>query len=155
MDAMAATLDSLRVRAAEAHDVPALVRLFAQLGYQTDEAVVGEQLRVFARSSARTLVAEAQGGRIVGAATMAIHPRLHSARPAAQLTALITDSEARRSGVGRALTEAAAAHAREAGCERLYVRTNRRRAESPPFYRSLGFLETHLTFDLPLIRTEQ
>ncbi len=53
------------------------------------------------------------------------------------------------------LTEAAAAHAREAGCERLYVRTNRRRAESPPFYRSLGFLETHLTFDLPLIRTEQ
>jgi hypothetical protein len=28
------------------------------------------------------------------------------------------------------------------------VRTNRRRPESPPFYRSLGFEEDHLTFDL-------
>jgi N-acetylglutamate synthase-like GNAT family acetyltransferase len=150
---MAPTLDSLRVRAAEARDVPALVRLFAQLGYQTDEEVVGEQLRIFARGTARALVAEAQGGRIVGAATMAIHPRLHSARPTAQLTALITDSEARRSGVGRALAEAAAGHAREAGCEKLYVRTHRGRVESPPFYRSLGFQETHFTFDLPLTRT--
>jgi N-acetylglutamate synthase-like GNAT family acetyltransferase len=57
--------------------------------------------------------------------------------------------------VGRALTEAAAAHAREAGCEKLYVRTNRRRAESPPFYRSLGFQETHLTFDLTLTRIDR
>jgi len=52
--------------------------------------------------------------------------------------------------VGRALTQAAAEVARAAGCEKLYVRTNRRRQESPDFYRSLGFLETHLTFDLPL-----
>jgi N-acetylglutamate synthase-like GNAT family acetyltransferase len=152
---MAPTLDSLHVRAAEARDVPALVRLFAQLGYQTDEALVGEQLRIFARSTAHALVAEARGGQVVGAATMAIHPRLYSARPTAQLTALITDKEARRLGVGRALTEAAAAHAREAGCEKLYVRTNRRRAESPPFYRSLGFQETHLTFDLTLTRIDR
>ena len=62
----------------------------------------------------------------------------------------MTDRTARRHGVGRALTSAAADIAREAGCEKLYVRTNRRRQESPPFYRSLGFEDTHLTFDLPL-----
>jgi GNAT superfamily N-acetyltransferase len=62
----------------------------------------------------------------------------------------VTDRAARRHGVGRALARAAAEIAREAGCEKLYVRTNRRRQESPPFYRSLGFEDTHLTFDLPL-----
>ena len=85
-----------------------------------------------------------------GVATIAVHPRLYSRAPSAQLTALVTDRAARRHGVGRALARAAAEIAREAGCEKLYVRTNRRREESPPFYRSLGFQETHLTFDLPL-----
>ena len=79
---------------------------------------------------------------------MAIHPRLYSRAPSAQLTALVTNRAARRHGVGGALTRAAAELARAAGCEKLYVRTNRRRQESPPFYRSLGFEETHFTFDL-------
>jgi GNAT superfamily N-acetyltransferase len=152
MTTMVHTLDSLHVRTAEARDVAALVRLFAQLGYQTDATVVEKQLASFGGNAAHALVAEVQGGRIVGAATMSIHPRLHSVMPTAQLTALITDQEARRLGVGRALTEAAATRAREAGCEKLYVRTNRRRGDSPPFYKSLGFQETHLTFDLFLNR---
>jgi N-acetylglutamate synthase-like GNAT family acetyltransferase len=144
----------VRVRPARADDAPALVRLFAQLGYSTDEPTLRAQLEQFGQRGAKALVAERADQKVVGAATIAIHPRLYTRAPSAQLTALITDSEARRSGVGRALAEAAAAHAREAGCEKLYVRTNRRRAESPPFYRSLGFHETHLTFDLPLTRTE-
>ncbi|HSP19696.1 MAG TPA: GNAT family N-acetyltransferase, partial [Myxococcaceae bacterium] len=94
--------------------------------------------------------AELKTQALAGVATVAVHPRLYSPTPAAQLTALVTDRAARRHGVGRALTHAAAAVARAAGCEKLYVRTNRRRQESPPFYRSLGFEETHLTFDLPL-----
>jgi N-acetylglutamate synthase-like GNAT family acetyltransferase len=139
----------LRVRTAHDDDAPSLVQLFAQLGYPTDEAVIRQQLAQFARSNAQALVAEVEG-RLVGAATVAIHPRLYSRHPSAQLTALVTDGEARRHGVGRALTQAAAELAKSLGCEKLYVRTNRRRQESPPFYRSQGFEETHLTFDLRL-----
>lgn len=145
----------VRVRPARADDAPSLVRLFAQLGYTTDEPTLRAQLEQFGHGGAKALVAERGDRKVVGAATIAIHPRLYTRAPSAQLTALITDAEARRLGVGRALTEAAAAHAREAGCEKLYVRTHRRRAESPPFYRSLGFQETHLTFDLPLIRIDR
>lgn len=138
------------VRSARQDDVPALAQLFEQLGYATDEPTLRSQLEHFGRGSAFALVAELSSHTLAGLATVAVHPRLYTRAPSAQLTALVTDRAARRHGVGRALTRAAAEIAREAGCEKLYVRTNRRRQESPPFYRSLGFLETHLTFDLPL-----
>jgi len=138
------------VRPARPGDVPALVQLFEQLGYATDEPTLRAQLEHFGRGGAFALVAELSTQALAGLATVAVHPRLYSRAPSAQLTALVTDRAARRHGVGRALTRAAAEIAREAGCEKLYVRTNRRRQESPPFYRSLGFEDTHLTFDLPL-----
>ncbi|HEY1905710.1 MAG TPA: GNAT family N-acetyltransferase [Myxococcaceae bacterium] len=136
------------VRSARPGDVPALVQLFEQLGYTTDEQTLRAQLEHFGHGGAHALVAVLPTHALAGLATLAIHPRLYSRAPSAQLTALVTDRTARRHGVGRALTRAAADLAREAGCEKLYVRTNRRRQESPPFYRSLGFEETHLTFDL-------
>jgi GNAT superfamily N-acetyltransferase len=136
------------VRSARPGDVPALVQLFEQLGYTTDEQTLRAQLEHFGHGGAHALVAVLPTHGLAGLATLAIHPRLYSPAPSAQLTALVTDRTARRHGVGRALTRAAADLAREAGCEKLYVRTNRRRQESPPFYRSLGFEETHLTFDL-------
>ncbi|HEY1333987.1 MAG TPA: GNAT family N-acetyltransferase [Myxococcaceae bacterium] len=138
------------VRPARQGDAPALVQLFEQLGYTTDEPTLRTQLEHFGRGGAFALVAELSSHALAGVATVAVHPRLYTRSPSAQLTALVTDRAARRHGVGRALTRAAAEIAREAGCEKLYVRTNRRRQESPPFYRSLGFAETHLTFDLPL-----
>ena len=138
------------VRPARPGDVPALVQLFEQLGYPTDEPTLRTQLEQFGRGGAHALVAQLASHTLAGVATVAIHPRLYTRAPSAQLTALVTDRAARRHGVGRALTRAAAAIAREAGCEKLYVRTNRRRQESPPFYRSLGFEETHFTFDLRL-----
>jgi len=140
------------VRLARPGDVPALVQLFEQLGYTTDEPTLRAQLEMFGNGSAYALVAELASHALAGLATVAVHPRLYSRAPSAQLTALVTDRSARRHGVGRALARAAADIAREAGCEKLYVRTNRRRQESPPFYRSLGFEETHFTFDLPLGR---
>ena len=139
------------VRSARPGDVPALVQLFEQLGYTTDEPTLRAQLEQFGHGGAHALVAELPTHALAGLATVAIHPRLYSRAPSAQLTALVTDRAARRHGVGRALTRAAAELAREAGCEKLYVRTNRRRQDSPPFYRSLGFEETHLTFDLHFV----
>jgi aminoglycoside 6'-N-acetyltransferase I len=140
----------VQIRPARPEDAPGLVQLFEQLGYTTDLATLRAQLEHFGRAGAHALVAELASHALAGVATVAVHPRLYSRAPSAQLTALVTDRAARRHGVGRALTRAAAEIAREAGCEKLYVRTNRRREESPPFYRSLGFQETHLTFDLPL-----
>ena len=54
------------------------------------------------------------------------------------------------SRTGARVVRAAAELARNAHCERLFVRSDRRRTESHDFYRMLGFDEVNLTFDLPL-----
>jgi GNAT superfamily N-acetyltransferase len=147
--------EQVTVRSAQPDDAEALAGLFARLGYATSEAVVAAQFSVYQPgSSFHALAAEhlsAEGvPRLVGAATVSIQQRLYAARPVAQLTALVTDGEARQMGVGKALVKAAAELARGARCERLFVRSDRRRSESHDFYRMLGFDEVNLTFDLPL-----
>lgn len=147
--------EQLSVRPAHAEDAEGLASLFARLGYATTPAVVAGQFAVYQPGSAfHALTAEhrpAEGPpRLVGAATVSIQQRLYAARPVAQLTALVTDAEARQLGVGRALVKAVAELARTAHCERLFVRSDRRRTESHEFYRMLGFDEVNLTFDLPL-----
>jgi len=143
------------VRPAQPEDADGLAGLFGRLGYTTSGALVAEQLGLYCPgSSFHALAAEHHpvGGmpRLVGAATVSIQQRLYAVRPVAQLTALVTDAEARQLGVGRALVRAAAELARNARCERLFVRSDRRRSESHDFYRMLGFDEVNLTFDLPL-----
>jgi GNAT superfamily N-acetyltransferase len=147
--------EQITVRPAQPADAEGLAGLFARLGYSTSAAVVVGQFIVYQPgSSFHALTAEhhpTEGPpRLVGAATVSIQQRLYAARPVAQLTALVTDTEARQLGVGKALVKAAAELARIARCERLFVRSDRRRTESHDFYRMLGFDEVNLTFDLPL-----
>jgi GNAT superfamily N-acetyltransferase len=147
--------EQVTVRPAQPQDAEGLAGLFERLGYSTSAPVVVAQFNHYQLGSAfHALTAEhhpAEGpARLVGAATVSIQQRLYAARPVAQLTALVTDVEARQLGVGRALVKAAAELARAARCERLFVRSDRRRAESHDFYRMLGFDEVNLTFDLPL-----
>jgi GNAT superfamily N-acetyltransferase len=147
--------EQLTVRSAQAEDAEALAGLFARLGYTTTPAVIARQFGVYQPGSAfHAFTAEhvpLEGPpRLVGAATVSIQQRLYAARPVAQLTALVTDAEARQLGVGRALVKVVAELARTTRCERLFVRSDRRRTESHDFYRMLGFDEVNLTFDLSL-----
>jgi GNAT superfamily N-acetyltransferase len=147
--------EQLTVRPAQPEDAEGLAALFERLGYATSAPVVRAQFSVYQPGSAfHALAAEhhpAEGPpRLVGAATLSIQQRLYAARPVAQLTALVTDAEARQPGIGRALVKAVTEIARSAHCERLFVRSDRRRTESHEFYRMLGFDEVNLTFDLPL-----
>jgi GNAT superfamily N-acetyltransferase len=147
--------EPVTVRPALPEDADGLAGLFGRLGYTTSGAVVAAQFSLYhPAASFHAFAAEHHptGGaaRLVGAATVSIQQRLYATRPVAQLTALVTDAEARQLGVGRALVRAAAELARNARCERLFVRSDRRRTESHDFYRMLGFDEVNLTFDLPL-----
>ena len=80
----------VRVRPARSDDVPGLVQLFEQLGYSTDEPTLRSQLEHFGRGGAYALVAELASHALAGVATVAVHPRLYTGAPSAQLTALVT-----------------------------------------------------------------
>ncbi len=147
--------EPVTVRPAQPEDADGLADLFAHRGYATSGAIIAAQFGLYRPGSPFfALVAEHQLAvgtpRLVGAATVSIQQRLYAARPVAQLTALVTDGEARQLGVGKALVKAALDLARSVQCERLFVRSDRRRSESHDFYRMLGFDEVNLTFDLSL-----
>jgi ribosomal protein S18 acetylase RimI-like enzyme len=89
---------------------------------------------------ARVFVAE-RDARIVGfcaARFEAAPPALLEAGRVA-ITEIGVDAEARRSGVGRALVDAALAWGRARGAARVEVRVAARNAEGQAFWRALGF----------------
>ena len=55
---------------------------------------------------------------------------------------LAVDSARQRTGVGRMMVEEAESYARAAGCEFMDLLIVNLRAELPPFYRRLGYVET-------------
>jgi GNAT superfamily N-acetyltransferase len=57
----------------------------------------------------------------------------------AEIVGLVIDARARRTGVGRALAEAAEDWARRQGFDALMVRSNAARIESHPFYLKHGY----------------
>jgi predicted N-acetyltransferase YhbS len=94
------------------------------------------------------LVAEKEGC-VVGSLYLQIVPNLsHGARPWAILENMIVDSRYRRQGIGRLLLEHALNSAREAGCYKVQLLSNKKRTEAHIFYRASGFEESALGFRL-------
>ncbi len=130
------------LRSAKLSDAGEISRLSAQLGYPAPVDAFQERLRKLLASSKHALfVAEADDGRLVG--FIAVEHRLiieYGER--AEIAALVVDAEIRRGGVGRMLVAAAERWATELGMQDLVVRSNAARAESHPFYESLGYERT-------------
>jgi GNAT superfamily N-acetyltransferase len=130
----------LEVRSAVAEDAPAVAGLLAELGYpQPDVETVVQRLRDMAgRSSVRVLVAVAHG-EVVGVASLQEVSLLHDRRPLGRLSTMVVTERWRGRGVGRALVEALEELARGAGCGRMEVTSNLRRAAAHAFYQRLGY----------------
>lgn len=137
------------VRVATEEDIPRILELYVELVITTSEAERGMALsmgnyrRVFAEILAtpghELLVAEDRG-TVAGTMVLLIMPNLsHSASPWALVENLVVDRRYRRRGVGKLLMEYAIARAKEAGCYKLTLSSNKRRREAYRFYCSLGF----------------
>jgi len=137
------------VRAATEEDIPRILELYRELVITTSEAESskvtsqGDYQRVFAEISAspgyELLVAEEQG-EVAGSVVFLIVPNLsHGALPWALVENLVVDRRYQRKGLGRLLMEYAVARAKEAGCYKLVLDSNKKRREAHRFYSSLGF----------------
>jgi GNAT superfamily N-acetyltransferase len=85
------------------------------------------------------LVAE-ENNEILGSMVLLIMPNLsHHASPWALVENLIIDPKQRRRNVGRKLMEYAIRRAREQGCYKIILNSNKKRRGAHKFYRSLGF----------------
>ena len=139
-----------RIREAEARDLDAIVALLGALGYG---AVAGEapaRLEALrAEDHSVALVAESDGGRVVGLITLAHWQTLHAGRTA-YITMLVTAEDVRGAGVGRALVDAGKEWARAAGCSRLSVTSAEQRAGAHAFYPRVGMPYTGRRFTTAL-----
>ncbi|MEU4130025.1 GNAT family N-acetyltransferase [Streptomyces wuyuanensis] len=99
----------------------------------------------------RGLGAWADGG-LAGICHYVLHRSTWAAGTYCYLEDLFTAPAARGRGVGRALIEAAAAAAREAGAEKLYWQTHRDNATARALYDRVARHEGFLVYERPLGR---
>jgi len=136
----------LRTRPATDADAPVLARLLAELGYPAPSDVMANRLRATRDDGGEAMVAVGADDVPIGLACMTTHVALHADAPTGYITALVTSSTARGTGVGRALVAAAESWARSRGCTKLSVTSAEHRADAHAFYPRCGMPYTGRRF---------
>ena len=130
------------VRPANEQDMPRILELYEELTggqhYLSPDDTQTVFVEIVSMPGHELLVAE-EDGEVVGTMVLLIVPNLsHGARPWAIVENMVVDGRYLRKGIGRLLMEYAIAHARQAGCYKVQLLSNKKRHEAHQFYRSLG-----------------
>ncbi|MGH6998059.1 MAG: GNAT family N-acetyltransferase, partial [Phenylobacterium sp.] len=138
------------VRPATADDLSGVLALYRQLNPGDRVLDVAGAAPVWAAVLGSGLttpfVAEIEG-RLVSSCTLAIVPNLsRGARPYGVIENVVTDEGHRRSGLGRAVLEAALAKAWAADCYKVLLATGSRRESTLRFYEGVGFTRDAKTY---------
>lgn len=134
------------VRAATEKDIPRILELYPQLSFNPGDyktPALEECKKVFAKMSKvpgySLLVAE-ENGEVVGTTVLVILPGFaHGTSPFAVIEWVVVDEKLRSKGIGKLLMEYCLARAKEAGCYKVMLTSDKRRDRAHKFYRSLGF----------------
>ncbi|MCV2367595.1 GNAT family N-acetyltransferase [Roseateles oligotrophus] len=148
----------IAIRDAQLGDLPALLALYQSSGLDEPQPMSAtalaqvEQawLQLQAMPLARVRVAQA-GERLVGTLTLFILPMLsHQGTPSAVIESVGVAADLQGLGLGRALVEDAMALAAAAGCYKLALSSNLRRAQAHAFYEQLGFAQHGKSFQIEM-----
>jgi ribosomal protein S18 acetylase RimI-like enzyme len=150
---MNAVLD-IKIRRARRDDVPAVVAMLADdaLGRareRIEDPLPPSYFQAFERverdPNIQLVVAEGEGGEVVGCLQLCILPGLSSQGAS---RALIEDvrvaSHCRSRGIGEQLVQWALAEARGQGCKLAELLTHNTRVDAQRFYARLGFEASHV-----------
>jgi GNAT superfamily N-acetyltransferase len=122
-------------------DSPRVAELLTQLGYPTTTDDVAQRLAYWLDDPlSRILVAE-RNTQVIGSLSLHAIPYLERTGRWARVESLVVDSAARRSGVARALVQAAEDTARQWGCLAVEITSARYREGAHAFYQQLGYTD--------------
>ena len=86
------------------------------------------------------LIVAEEAGEVIGSTVLAILPGMaHGVSPFAVIEYVVVDEKHRGKGVGKTMMEYCISRAREAGCYKIMLTSDKRRTEAHEFYKSLGF----------------
>ncbi|OGO24267.1 MAG: hypothetical protein A2144_06150 [Chloroflexi bacterium RBG_16_50_9] len=135
------------VRPAIEKDIPRILELYRQLSFNPEEhqspSLDDCRRGVFQEMNAlpgyELLVAE-EDGIVVGTTVLAILPGFaHGTSPFAVVEYVVVGEKHRHQGIGKLLMDYAIARAKEAGCYKIMLTSDKRRKQAHEFYRTLGF----------------
>jgi GNAT superfamily N-acetyltransferase len=130
---------AIQIRAAQSADAADIAALSVELGYPATAQEISSRLSaLLARADHFVEVAVSPDSALVGWVAAERRLLLESGERA-ELVGLVVAAAARRTGIGAALVAAAERWAARQGLRSIYVRSNVVRAESHPFYESLGY----------------
>lgn len=126
------------IRPAVIDDIPDMLRLNRQLGYEVDAGYLKERLEETATIAFLAIYQEAA----IGFAAGLVFNSTHCPRRIARLSALIVDKDARGHGAGHMLVDAFEAEARSRGCHFIELSSHLDREEEGTydFYESIGYI---------------
>ena len=112
------------------------------------EDVRARLLELLEEPRARVLVAEGEGGGVVGVASLWIKPDLAHGDTVVEVPTLVVAEGSRREGVGKLLMEEVRGLASKNGANLVELVATTSNVAAREFYRSLGFVETdHVTLE--------
>jgi GNAT superfamily N-acetyltransferase len=147
------------VRPATEGDLPRVVELFAsEEGNELDqhpapslEPCYRDAFGAIQSDPNNTLVVAEVAGRVVGVLQLTIIQYVaYRGGRVALVEAVFVDQEYRRRGIGESLMRWAIDRAKDGGCFRIQLTSNKRRTAAHAFYARLGFEPSHEGFKLPL-----
>ena len=137
------------VRAAADGDIPRILELYQELVITTSQVELKPSVSIDDYQRVFTEIQDMPGyeflvveddGAVAGTMVLLIVPNLsHGALPWALVENMVVDPRYRRQGLGRLLMDYAITRAREAGCYKITLSSNKKRPEAHQFYRSSGF----------------
>ena len=141
--------ESVIIRLATVNDIPHILKLYNELiitisRIESDkQPSLKDYQKAFNEISSipgyELLVAEDKDW-ILGTLVLLIMPNLaHCASPWALVENIIVDPKEQRRNVGRKLMEYAIRRAKDEGCYKIILNSNKRRRNAHKFYRALGF----------------
>ena len=151
---------AIRVRAAVEKDLPAVLVLYAQPGFDRGQVLpLHEAARLFARFARYpdyTLYVAERDGSIVGSFALLVMDNLgHLGAPSGIVEDVVVAPSSQGQGVGKAMMAFAYNRCREKGCYKLVLSSNVKRERAHAFYESLGFARHGYSFRLDLAPAQQ
>ncbi len=142
---------NVTIREAATRDLPSVLALYAQPELDDGKVLsVAEAEHIhaeFSRYPNYRLFVACDGDLVVGTyALLIMHNLAHLGTPSAIAEDVVVLASYRGKGIGRQMMDHAKAKAREAGCYKLALSSNRMRTEAHAFYDSLGFAQHGLSF---------
>jgi GNAT superfamily N-acetyltransferase len=142
---------SVYIRQASEADLPAVLALYAQPDLDNGNVLTEDEAQAvfaqFARYPNYRLFVALRDDKVVGTyALLVMHNLAHRGTPSAIAEDVVVAKTHQGQGIGRQMMAHALQQAKEAGCYKLALSSNRKRKDAHAFYESLGFAQHGLSF---------